>query len=85
MKANSAVQYDAGLITFSPVVEAKFPGVTRILDDDPLNLIKCGRYKDIPVIFSYTSNELEVFRWRLEYIDILQRINANPLLVLSPK
>lgn len=82
LNANSAYQYESGLVSFVPVIEAKYPGVTRILDDKPISLIKEGRGKNLPLIVGFANAECEFFRRRLLYIDILRRIKENPLVIL---
>ncbi|KAG6442070.1 hypothetical protein O3G_MSEX002100 [Manduca sexta] len=84
VEANRVVQYETGIVTFVPVVEAKHPGVTRIIEDDPEELVKRGRGKEYPLIIGYTTTECEVFKWRLDYIKMLDRIEKNPLLILPP-
>lgn len=69
-----------GLVTFVPTVENDFPGITRVIDDYPEVLISKGRGKDVPLIIGFTDMECEVFRPRLEQIDIATRITDNPLL-----
>ncbi|KOB74302.1 Juvenile hormone esterase [Operophtera brumata] len=84
LKANSEVQYMTGFISFAPVIEAPFPGVTVILDDEPLELIKIGRCRKYPLMVQFTANECELFRQRLEYYQFTKRIEANPTILLSP-
>lgn len=85
LKANSEVQYMTGLISFAPVVEAPFPGITLILDGEPLELIKRGRGRKYPLMIQFTTNECELFRRRLEYYEFTKRIEANPTILLSPR
>ena len=84
MEANRIVQRNTGLVSFVPVVEAKHPGVTRILDDYPANLIKAGRGKDLPMIVGTTSIECEYFRPRVEYLDMVKLTEENPVQMLPP-
>lgn len=85
LKANSEVQYMTGFVSFVPVVETHFDGVTRILDDEPLELVKRGRGKDYPLMIQFTTEECETFRNRLEYYEFTKRIETNPTLLLSPR
>lgn len=72
-----------GLVSFTPVVEAEHPGVTRIVDDEPINLIQQGRDKQYPMIIGFTNNECEFVRRRLEYLRYMRRVKKNPALVLK--
>lgn len=83
INANSVVQDQYGLTTFSPVVEGKYPGVTRIVDDNPLNLIRRGRDKQYPMMVGFANNECEFFRRLLVNVQMLRRIKANPALILA--
>lgn len=82
INANSAVQDEFGLATFTPVVEGKYPGVTRIVDDNPLNLIRRGRDKQYPMMVGFANNECEFFRRLLVSIKVL-RIKENPTIILA--
>ncbi|XP_063895851.1 juvenile hormone esterase-like [Helicoverpa armigera] len=82
VNANSQFQYETGLVSFSPVVEGVYPGVERIIDDDPIRLIKQGRGKEYPLIVGFANAECEFFKKRLLYLRMIRRIEANPLLVL---
>ncbi|XP_049877839.1 uncharacterized protein LOC126375040 [Pectinophora gossypiella] len=73
-----------GLVVFYPVAEAIHPGVKRILSDDPEILIQNGVGKEIPLLVGFTDVEAESFRRRFEELDMVSRIDNNPLLVLSP-
>ncbi|CAH2044894.1 unnamed protein product, partial [Iphiclides podalirius] len=84
MNVNSLLLDQFGLTTFMPVVESQFPGVTPVLDEDPQVLLAEGRTKYTPMLLGFTSAECESFRPRFEQIDIITRINENPLLMLSP-
>ncbi|CAK1583915.1 unnamed protein product [Parnassius mnemosyne] len=84
MNANSLLIDQMGLTTFLPVVENHFPGVTTIIDEDPEILMAQGRGKDTPMLVGFTTAECESFRPRFEQIDILTRLNENPLLMISP-
>lgn len=79
-EAHSILLDQFGITTFVPTVETDFPGITRVVDDYPEALISKGRGKDVPLIIGFTDVECEVFRPRLEQIDIASRIKDNPLL-----
>nr|WGO51715.1 putative antennal esterase CXE15 [Ectropis grisescens] len=83
--ANSNVQYRTGIISFAPVVESRFPGVTRILDDEPTELIKRGRGKHYPMLVGVNTLECGYFDPRLRYLDFKGRVEANPTLLLNPE
>nr|ADU25006.1 juvenile hormone esterase related protein transcript variant 2 [Sesamia nonagrioides] len=84
MEANRIVQLKTGLVSFVPVVEPERPGVTRILDDYPANLVKRGRAKDLPMIVGVTSVECQFFKQRIEYLDMLGIIDDNSIAILPP-
>lgn len=81
-EASKAILNTFGLINFVPTVEKEFPGVTRILDDDPEVLVAKGRGKNIPLIVGFTDIECEVFRKRLDDFDIALKITENPVLTV---
>ncbi|CAD0204073.1 unnamed protein product [Chrysodeixis includens] len=85
LRANTRIQYDFGLVSFLPVVEPQYPGVTRILDDTPTNLMIKGRGNELPFLVGFADQECDYFRRRLEYLKILSRIEKNPLLVLPAR
>lgn len=84
MKANSQVLRNSGsgFESFVPVIEAEYPGVTRIVDDDPINMIKGGRDMEYPIVIGFTNNECETFRNTMMNAKLLDRIKNNPLMVL---
>ncbi|KOB74304.1 Juvenile hormone esterase [Operophtera brumata] len=63
MHANTAVQFNTPIVSFNPVVESPFPGVTTILGAQPQNLIAQGRGCEYPLIISYNDNEMASLRW----------------------
>ncbi|XP_075982676.1 juvenile hormone esterase-like [Anticarsia gemmatalis] len=75
-------QYETGLAGFSPVQEPKYPGITQIVDDDPIRLIEKGRDKEYPMIIGFTSNECQFFKYRLMELQMLRRIQMNPTMIL---
>lgn len=79
-EANRILLDKFGLSTFTPTVESAFPGVTRVLDDDPEVLIDKGRGKDVPIVMGFTNAECQVFRPRLEQFDIASKISSNPVI-----
>ncbi|CAB3249590.1 unnamed protein product [Arctia plantaginis] len=83
VNALTATLDTTGLVSFTPVVEAQHPGVTRIVDDEPINLIQQGRDRHYPMIIGFTNNECETWRRRLQYLQFLRRITKNPALVLK--
>ncbi|XP_026743329.1 juvenile hormone esterase-like [Trichoplusia ni] len=85
LRANTRIQYDFGLVSFTPVVEPPYQGVTRILDDTPTNLMIQGRGNELPFLVGFADQECEFFRRRLEYLKFLSRIKINPLLVLPAR
>lgn len=85
LNANSIFQYETGIVSFVPVVEAEYPGVERIIDDDPLRLMERGRGNEFPMVIGFTTNECEFFRRRLIYAKLLQRTAANPSLILPAR
>ncbi|KAJ0173410.1 hypothetical protein K1T71_010559 [Dendrolimus kikuchii] len=85
IKANQQVQFDIGLTSFVPVVEGIHPGVTRVLDDEPIDLIKRGRGKEYPIIMGFTNAEGEFFRRRIQYQDLIGRIQNNSALLLNSR
>ena len=83
LNANSVFQYESGIVSFVPVVEViQYPGIERVIDDDPLRLMEQGRGNEYPVIIGFTTDECEFFRRRLLYTKILERIAANPSIIL---
>ncbi|XP_049877838.1 juvenile hormone esterase-like [Pectinophora gossypiella] len=84
MEMNKLLQDQNGLGVFYPVVESRLPGVKRILSDDPELLLQNGTGNDIPLLLGFTDVEAETFRKRFEEIDMVSRINDNPLVVVSP-
>uniref|UniRef100_Q7M4E5 Juvenile hormone esterase-related protein n=1 Tax=Trichoplusia ni TaxID=7111 RepID=Q7M4E5_TRINI len=82
MEANRIVQFKTGVISFAPVEESELTGVSRILDDDPANLIKQGRGKDLPMIIGSTTKECEFFKNRIIYLDLIGLIKENPSVAL---
>lgn len=78
LEANSLLQRQYGLITFSPVVESRFPGVTTVVDQEPEISIAEGRDKDYPFVIGCTPDEAETFRRRLGYEGYPSRVIANP-------
>lgn len=85
LNANSAFQYETGLVSFVPVIEAEHPGVDRIIDDDPRRLIERGRGNEYPTIIGFTTEECEFFRRRILYAGLLQKIEADPSLILPAR
>ncbi|CAK1547535.1 unnamed protein product [Leptosia nina] len=82
MQANQIVQDHIGITAFMPVVETAFPGVTTVLDEDPVVLVANGVGKDIPLLVGFTSSESETFRPNFERLDMLARVKGNPLALL---
>lgn len=86
VNANSIFQYESGLVSFVPVVELiEYPGIERIIDDDPLRLIEQGRGNEYPVIIGFTTDECEFFRRRLIYAKFIERFEANPAFILPAR
>ncbi|KAG6442080.1 hypothetical protein O3G_MSEX002094 [Manduca sexta] len=85
MYANSIVQYKTGITTFVPVVESDHPGVTKVLDDEPLKLIEQGRGANIPLLVGFTSSEMVFIRRLLINLNMLGRIRKDPRHILSPR
>lgn len=81
-EANKLMLNQFGLTTFVPTVESEFPGVTRILEEDPEVLVAKGRGKDVPLVIGFTDAECEVFRRRLDQINISSKINDSPVLTV---
>lgn len=84
MNAHSMLLEYFGLTTFLPVLEKKLPGVNPVILEDPITLMNKGIGRDMEMFIGFTSAECESFRPRFEQIDMVTRINDNPLLVLSP-
>ncbi|XP_026743211.1 juvenile hormone esterase-like [Trichoplusia ni] len=85
MEGYRVMQFQTAVVAFAAVVESKFDGVTQILDDDPTNLIKQGRGKDLPMIIGSTSNECETFKRKITYLNMVKLIEQNPAIVLAPQ
>ncbi|KAG6442075.1 hypothetical protein O3G_MSEX002129 [Manduca sexta] len=83
--ASEKVQYNTGLCTFVPIIEDEITGVTRVLEDDPINLIGEGRGKDYPTLLSFTTDEAEVFRYLILVFNLVERAQQNPALGLPPR
>ncbi|XP_045533089.1 juvenile hormone esterase-like [Pieris brassicae] len=82
MQANKLVQDQIGMTAFFPVVETTLPGVTTIIDDDPAVLLANGVGRDLPLLVGFTSAECETFRTNFDNLDMLARIQENPLMML---
>ncbi|KAG6442083.1 juvenile hormone esterase [Manduca sexta] len=82
MYANSIAQNLTGLTTFVPVVESDHPGVTKILDDEPIELIAKGRGSNIPLIAGFTNNEAVFFRRVAVYLNMLERVRQDNRVVM---
>ncbi|XP_013170836.1 PREDICTED: juvenile hormone esterase-like [Papilio xuthus] len=84
MNANRMLIDYFGLTTFVPVLEQKIPGVNPVVLEDPITLMNKGVGRNMEMFIGFTTAECESFRPRFEQIDMITRINENPLLVLSP-
>ncbi|KAL4707365.1 hypothetical protein ACJJTC_005294 [Scirpophaga incertulas] len=85
MHANDIVLDILGLLTFTPVVENAFEGITPMLDDEPEALVDRGRGGSIPLLIGFTDSECETFRPRLTEMDIVARVEATPNLVVPAR
>ncbi|KAJ8714297.1 hypothetical protein PYW08_007917 [Mythimna loreyi] len=85
LNANSAFQYESGLVSFLPVIEAKYPGIERIIDDDPRRLIERGRGNEFPIVMGFADEECEFFKRRILYAGLLRKIEAEPSLILPAR
>lgn len=73
--------YQDILSSINPVVETQF-SQTRVLDDDPDKILKCGRGKDIPLLIGFTNNEDQVNKPALIEFNMLSQVQEDPSLVL---
>jgi carboxylesterase type B len=48
-----------GKLPFGPVIEKQSPGA--FITEEPLKIIKAGRYNKVPIVFGYTSREGMIF------------------------
>ncbi|KOB74303.1 Juvenile hormone esterase-related protein [Operophtera brumata] len=85
MNANTAVLFNTSVVYFGPIVESPFPGVTRILDAEPVTLIAQGRGREYPQIVSYTDNEYGSLRWLLVQKNILPIVKQDITVAVSPR
>lgn len=88
MHANSALQFDktAFIVSFNPVVElTKIPGVTTILDQEPITLMAEGRGCEIPMLISYTDNEMAFSKWLIYMKNTLANLKEDPTSIVSPR
>lgn len=44
-------------MVWEPVVEPEVPGVERFLTDQPVDLIRRGKFNKVPAIFGVTKDE----------------------------
>lgn len=87
MHANSAVQFETAAFTvpFNPVVESKkIPGVTTILDQDPIALMAQGRGREYPMLIGYTNNEMAFAKW-IVYTSTMARLKEDATSIVSPR
>lgn len=85
MAANNILQAQTGLVSFVPTLDPKCENFTQVLDDTPLSLITQGRGKQLPMLIGFVENEAQTFKWILHTVDIVSRVERNPLLLLSPR
>ncbi|KAL4720272.1 hypothetical protein ACJJTC_002866 [Scirpophaga incertulas] len=78
LRANEELMNLFGFVTFAPVVENSFDGITPMLDDEPEALVDRGRGGSIPLLMGFTDSEAETFRPRLTELDIVGRLEATP-------
>lgn len=78
MHANSVAQFKTSFITFPPVVEKKFPGCTRVIDDDPINLIAMGRGRHYPTLMGFTNNEMGFAEVLMLRKGLMERLKVDP-------
>jgi carboxylesterase type B len=83
MNASASLFDIYGLTTFCPVIESEFPGVTRIVSDDPQNLIAEGYGNNITIVIGYTDAVTELFIPRLNELDTVNAYAHNPMMGLS--
>lgn len=73
--------YQDLLASFNPVVETQF-FQTRVLDDDPDDILASGRGKHIPLLIGFTSNEDQINKPALIELNMLNNVQKNPSLLL---
>lgn len=84
MESFTIVQHDFGTTSFSPVVEGAYPGVTRILEDYPSELLARGRGSEYPLLLGFTNHEFEFSRWLNINFDMVKRVEQDHTLLLFP-
>jgi carboxylesterase type B len=58
-KTCDALNDAGGKVPFGPVIEKQSPGA--FITEEPLKIIKAGRYNKVPMVFGYTSREGMMF------------------------
>jgi hypothetical protein len=70
--------------SFVPVVESAFPGVTRIIEDDPKNLTVQGYGSNITLVIGFANTDCAAFAPKPAQLNITQRYIDNLLAILPP-